>query len=179
MDIRQHDKAARVRSGWAYELQAISCRTGRGFPGTAGDAKHFTNRAQRRVNSFLVEEGLDDYYGEVQEELDAIFDEWMREAFEDDDRFDEGPELDLDVLFLVFNGNHEFFMDGNHPGVVYYCRQGHVEPCMRAVIGEGGSPYELDRDGAMSFAIEGDDFHGRWYIHSCPEWWYKGGRDVE
>jgi len=168
MNNRQHDKAAGTRSGWSRELQATSCRTGRGFPGTAGEAKHFSTRAQRRVDGFFVEEGLEDYQNDEQVELDSEHDLWDAEDFNDT----EEPELDLDLLVEAFNGQNSFWGDCNYPGQVYYCREEHLEACKETLREEGGSPFGLSSEGALSLVLEGDDFDGRWYLMKAPDWWW-------
>jgi hypothetical protein len=136
---------------------------------------------KRSEQRFFVEEGWRDDEDEMMALNDELFDQYMTEAFldDEDDEALEMPPINLDELFLAFNGNHEYFMDGNGPGVVYYCRHGQVNTCMRTLISEGGNPFELDRDGALSLVTDGDTVFGRWYFRKCPDWWYEGPRDYE
>lgn len=134
-------------------------------------------RYNRASNRLAVEEGWDDDIAEQQALNDERFHQYMTEAFMGDDERLEMSSINLDELFLAFNGNHEYFMDGNYPGVVYYCSQGAVQVCMKTVISEGGNPYELDRDNALDFVTNGDTVFGRWYLRKCPDWWYEGPRD--
>lgn len=179
MDVRQFNKAQQVRSGWSYELMAISCRTGRGFPGTAGLAKRFTNRAFRRAAAYYVEEGLEDYWLEEQEHYDALYHEELTrdfmaaEAYEA--RVEEAKQPDLDFLMTVFNGRHEYIWDGNGPGVVYYCPEGLGRRCCDALRNQGCVPVLADRDEALRLAVEGiargwDE--DPWHLSKAPEWWY-------
>lgn len=75
-DPRQANKAATVRSAQAYELMWRSCRTGQRLVGTGAAAKRFTARSERRVGQYQVAEGLEDYYAEEQDILDAYYDEY-------------------------------------------------------------------------------------------------------
>lgn len=75
-DPRQANKAATVRSGQAIELMWRSCRTGEVLRGAHAVAKRATARADRRVGQYQVEEGLEDYYAEEQDILDAYYDEY-------------------------------------------------------------------------------------------------------
>jgi len=81
VDSRQADKAAAKRSGWSYELMWVSCRTSEQPIGIAAAAKRFTARAERRVARFQVASGLEDYYQEEQERLDALYDSWEDEDY--------------------------------------------------------------------------------------------------
>lgn len=169
MSARQLDKARQVRSEWAYELMAISCRTGRGFPGTAGNAKRFTNRAERRAGRLEASEGLQDYYDELEPEAPVEPPESPEE------RFVEPPKQSIEEVEEIISGNYAFFLDANHPLDITYCPGELAEKCYNAMIVQGCSPFVTNRETVWVFCTDGVsnvDGGERWELHKAPDWWF-------